>query len=43
MKDMPDIDIHNYAQKIESIKNLVKKSRTSDGISSGLTSLDFPK
>ncbi|MBU3965801.1 MAG: hypothetical protein KKG76_00255 [Euryarchaeota archaeon] len=27
---MPDIDIHKYAQKIESVKTLVKKSRTSE-------------
>jgi hypothetical protein len=27
---MTEIDIHNYAQKIESVKNLVKKSRTSE-------------
>jgi hypothetical protein len=27
---MPDIDIHKYAQKIESVKNLVKKSKTSE-------------
>ncbi len=27
---MSEIDIHNYAQKIESVKNLVKKSRISE-------------
>lgn len=27
---MPDIDIHKYAQKIESVKTLVNKSRTSE-------------
>jgi hypothetical protein len=26
---MPDIDIHKYAQRIESVKTLVKKSKTS--------------